>query len=83
MTTVDSSGTPGPGPDAAAPGSGVEIVGDATPEQVAALLTVLSALGDETPPEPRRRSAWAAYDAAVRRPLHPGTGAWSLSLRHR
>ena len=79
-------------PDAAGDGSSphltsasvVEIVGDATEEQVAALLSVLSAVGPGDPEAPpRRRSDWAAYDVGVRYPLRPGPGAWRTSLRSR
>ena len=54
--------------------------GDATPEEVAALLAVLSAAsgGDEVP-APRPTSQWASRERAVRRPLSPGRGAWRAS----
>ena len=54
--------------------------GDATPEEVAALLAVLSAAsgGDERP-APRHTSQWASRERAVRRPLRPGRGAWRAS----
>jgi hypothetical protein len=54
--------------------------GDATPEEVAALLAVLSAAsgGDEVP-APRHTSRWASRERAVRRPLSPGRGAWRAS----
>lgn len=62
----------------------VEVVGDASAEQVAALLSVLSAVGSGAAARPARpRSRWAAYDAGVRRPIHPGPGAWRDSLRSR
>ena len=54
--------------------------GDATPEEVAALLAVLTAAsagGQE--PAARRTSAWSDRARAVRRPLHPGPGAWRVS----
>ncbi len=61
----------------------VEIVGNATPEQVAALLSVLSAAGGgEAEPAPRPQSEWAAHEPRLRRPLHPGPGAWRSALRH-
>ena len=54
--------------------------GDATPEEVAALLAVLSAAsgGDERS-APRHTSQWASRERAVRRPLRPGRGAWRAS----
>jgi hypothetical protein len=54
--------------------------GDATPEEVAALLAVLSAgSGGEAAPAPRHTSQWASRERAVRRPLAPGRGAWRAS----
>jgi hypothetical protein len=55
--------------------------GDATPEEVAALLAVLSAAagGDDPAPAPRTVSRWASPERAVRRPLTPGPGAWRAS----
>lgn len=54
--------------------------GDATPEEVAALLAVLSAAsGGVEAPAPRHTSQWASPERAVRRPLTPGRGAWRAS----
>jgi hypothetical protein len=54
--------------------------GDATPEEVAALLAVLSAAsGGESAPAPRHTSQWASRERLVRRPLAPGRGAWRAS----
>jgi hypothetical protein len=47
---------------------------DATPEEVAAVVAVLSA-----PEPPRRRSLWAAPERQVRRTLPHGRGAWRAS----
>ncbi|MFW5469364.1 acyl-CoA carboxylase epsilon subunit [Knoellia sp. CPCC 206435] len=61
----------------------IEVIGDATPEQVAALVAVLSAASGD-PVEaavPRRTSAWSAPARAMRRPLTPAPGAWQHSLR--
>ena len=54
--------------------------GDATPEEIAALVAVLLARsgGDEVPPVPAR-SAWADRSSQLRRPLRPGPGAWRRS----
>lgn len=54
--------------------------GDATPEEVAAVLAVLSAVSGGAPePAPRHTSQWASRERAVRRPLSPGPGAWRAS----
>ena len=56
--------------------------GDATPEEVAALLAVLSAAsgGDEAAPAPRHTSQWASRERAVRRPLAPARRLARLRL---
>ena len=54
--------------------------GDATPEEVAAVMAVLTAVSEGAPePAPRPTSQWASRERAVRRPLHPGPGAWRAS----
>ncbi|SDP29548.1 Acyl-CoA carboxylase epsilon subunit [Pedococcus dokdonensis] len=54
--------------------------GDATPEEVAAVLAVLTAVsGGSAEPAPRHTSQWASRERAVRRPLSPGPGAWQSS----
>ena len=56
------------------------IRGDATPEEVAALVAVLSAASAAgAPAPPRPRSQWASRERAVRQPLAPGRGAWRAS----
>ncbi len=54
--------------------------GDPSPEEVAALVTVLAARsgggGDEAPPQP---SAWSRPSFAHARPLSVGPGAWRMS----
>ncbi len=52
---------------------------DATPEEVAAIVAVLSALGGGEPEAPRPRSQWASPHRAVRRTLPHGRGAWRAS----
>jgi hypothetical protein len=49
--------------------------------ELAALAVVLAAASSaRRPPErPRRRSWWADRAALVRRPVHPGEGAWRAS----
>ncbi|MEX0428321.1 acyl-CoA carboxylase subunit epsilon [Nocardioides sp. DS6] len=52
----------------------------ATPEEVAALVAVFSALGSSGAPAPRRpRSTWASPARAVRRIPAAGPGAWRAS----
>jgi Acyl-CoA carboxylase epsilon subunit len=54
--------------------------GDATPEELAALVAVLlsrSAEADAAPAPPR--SAWSDRSRQLRRPLYPGPGAWRRS----
>lgn len=52
---------------------------DATPEEVAAIVAVFSALGGGEPAPEQPRSQWAAPARRMRRPLHPGPGAWKAS----
>jgi hypothetical protein len=67
----------------AAPGAPAIVVrGDATPEQLAALVAVLSAAsGGDEPASEGPSSAWATRTAAMRRPVSHGPGAWRTSLR--
>ena len=51
---------------------------DATPEEVAAVVAVLSALGGGAP-APAPRSQWASPHRQVRRTLPHGAGAWRAS----
>jgi hypothetical protein len=57
--------------------------GDATPEEIAALVAVLLSRpgDDEVRARPVRpaRSAWADRSGQLRRPLRPGPGAWRRS----
>ena len=56
------------------------IRGDATPEEIAALVAVLlSRPGEEEVPPAPPRSAWADRSRQLRRPLRPGPGAWRRS----
>ena len=69
------------GPDAVVPPA-IVVHGAATPEQVAALVAVLSAAsGDDTLAGADTSSTWAARSAAMRPPIHHGPGAWRTSLR--
>jgi hypothetical protein len=54
--------------------------GDATPEEVAALVAVLLSrpAAEEPPPRPAP-SAWSDRSRLLRGPLFPGPGAWRRS----
>ncbi|MGO9189826.1 MAG: acyl-CoA carboxylase subunit epsilon [Streptosporangiaceae bacterium] len=57
--------------------------GDATPEEIAALVAVLLAArsADTEAPSPPRsaQNAWSDRSRLLRRPLSPGPGAWHRS----
>ena len=59
------------------------IRGDATPEEiaavVAALLSAAAAASDAPPPARTAPSAWSDRSRLLRRPVHPGPGAWRRS----
>jgi hypothetical protein len=52
---------------------------DATPEEVAALVAVFSALQTAPAAEPRRTPEWSAHHRTVRRTLPHGPGGWRSS----
>jgi hypothetical protein len=59
------------------------IKGDATPEEVAALIAVLASLQTPAPPRRRRAPEWNAPHRMVRRALPHGPGGWrSSALPH-
>ena len=60
-------------------GPRIEVLGDASAEQVAALVAVLSGLGggEEEPQDPPSR--WASPERLVRRAVHPSPGGWRAS----
>jgi hypothetical protein len=58
------------------------IRGDATPEEIAAVVAVLlarSAASDASSSAQPTPSAWADRSRLLRRPLHPGPDAWRRS----
>jgi hypothetical protein len=52
---------------------------DATPEEVAAIVAVFSALQTAPAPAPRRTPEWSAHHRKVRRTLPHGPGGWRSS----
>jgi hypothetical protein len=60
----------------------ISIKGDATPEEVAALVAVfqgIAAAAASQAPAPRPRSRWAEPSRMHRRPVHPSPGGWWAS----
>jgi Acyl-CoA carboxylase epsilon subunit len=58
------------------------IRGDATPEEIAALVAVVLAFGSAPPAAPARpagRSAWLDRSRQLRVPIRPAPGAWRRS----
>jgi hypothetical protein len=65
------------------PGPVLRVIrGDATPDEIAAVvaaLLVASAASDAPPPARPAPSAWSDRSRLLRRPVHPGPGAWHRS----
>jgi acyl-CoA carboxylase epsilon subunit len=57
--------------------------GAPTPEELAAVAAVVSAVagGESTEPEPPLRGRWADPSVMHRRPWHSGPGAWRAAFR--
>ena len=53
--------------------------GDATPEEIAALVAVIGALGGGEAQAPRRTPEWSAHHRKVRSTLPHGPGGWRSS----
>ena len=58
--------------------------GDASPEEIAALVATLSAItaaraGAGVAEEPRKASGWADRSRLLRGPVHPSPGGWRRS----
>jgi hypothetical protein len=53
--------------------------GDATPEEVAALVAVVASMGAAEAPRPRRVPEWSARHRRVRTTLAHGPGGWRSS----
>ncbi len=76
---TDEAATGGPTPPREAPVLRV-INADATPEEIAALVAVLSALGSAGTDAPKRpRPAWSTPARGVRQIHRSGVGAWRAS----
>jgi hypothetical protein len=55
------------------------VKGDATPEEVAALVAVVASLGSDTDAPPRRTPEWSAHHRKARVSLPHGPGGWRSS----
>ena len=55
------------------------ITPETTPEEVAAIVAVLSSLGTSAPAPKRRTPEWSAHHRAMRRTLPHGPGGWRSS----
>jgi hypothetical protein len=56
------------------------IRGDATPEEIAAIVAVLALRSQPAAPEPSRtRSLWADKGRMMREPIFPSSGGWRRS----
>jgi hypothetical protein len=66
-----------------APGPVLRVIrGDATPEEIAAVVAALlsRAAASDAPPPPRPApSAWSDRSRLLRRPVHPAPDAWRRS----
>ena len=82
MTELPDTDVPTDVPDPVA-AQRIEVIGDATPEQVAALVAVLSAAAGAAGAveSTRHTPRWSAPARTMRRPGPPGPGAWQQSLR--
>lgn len=49
---------------------------DATPEEIAALVAVFSAMGSGQAPAPRAKRVWGSPERLVRPQVTPGLGSW-------
>ncbi|MBX6389270.1 MAG: acyl-CoA carboxylase subunit epsilon [Frankia sp.] len=85
MANADTDGAAGQPGDPG--GSGRPLLrlvrGDATPEEIAALVAVLTAraAAAAAPPPPPPRSLWADPSHALRTPLAPGPDGWRRAGR--
>ena len=78
MSTEQQSDSSDAQPTAAA-GPVITVLGDASTEQVAALVAVLSSLGGGEEPAAPMRSQWGHPERAMRVTFPVGLGGWRLS----
>jgi len=62
-----------------APAPLLRVIGDATPEEVAALVAVFASLGSGDAPALRRMPEWQSPHRKVRQTLPHGPGGWRAS----
>jgi hypothetical protein len=55
------------------------VKGDATPEEIAALVAVIASMGGAPPAKPKPRGAWAHPARGLRDVHRHGPGAWRSS----
>lgn len=62
----------------------IEVVkGDPTPEELAALIAVITTRAAASPEQPERASSWASYWREVHAPPQHGPGRWRASAHPR
>jgi hypothetical protein len=77
-----NGGAAGAGVTSPSAGPTLRIIrGNPTPEEVAAVTVVLTALsgGGGELEQPARPGGWSDPALRLRRPIHPGPGAWQMS----
>lgn len=80
MAKPTATGEPTGIPDTVPAPPALQVVkGDATPEELAALVTVFAALGGAEDAPARRTPEWNAHHRKVRRTLPHGAGGWRSS----
>ncbi len=57
------------------------VQGNPTPEEIAAVVAVLTSRGAQTEPPPPAATGWSGYWRRTRRSMRPGPDAWRMSLR--
>jgi hypothetical protein len=77
VSASDDVGAEPSGPQQPAPTALRVLHGNPSPEELAALLTVVAARSGDDPPTPPARSLWGR--PLLRGPHHPAAGAWRES----
>jgi len=57
----------------------LQVLGNASAEEIAVLTAILAGLGGGEPQEAPRPSRWTDRARLVRQPVHPGPGGWWAS----